>query len=211
MTDTEQEQAKHAAGEWLYFTPTADRAPFGTVIPEGLVEVVEVVDHGSATPWSPRFTYVVRAFDGTDKQGTDDRELTEFDPMAEVVPMAVFQRDGFAELIYAGRLDAAAIAARFLALGARVDMPDVWTVRLHEPEPAAPAAPVPGYPTARSVCAYCALVVETDDDPDDPEAVWTRALGAGLTGRTRECHKAPNPDEGPMPDHKPGVIARRPA
>ena len=74
---TRTEQAKYKAGDRLHFTPLASRAPFGTAIAEGDVEVVEVVDHGSPTPYSPRFTYVVRALDGSGTQGTDDRELTE--------------------------------------------------------------------------------------------------------------------------------------
>ena len=77
------EQANRKAGDRLHFRPTPERAPFGTAIPEGDVEIVEVVDHGSATPYSPRFTYVVRALDGSGTQGTDDRELTEIEPAAE--------------------------------------------------------------------------------------------------------------------------------
>jgi hypothetical protein len=80
-TESQQEQAKYKAGDRLYFRPLADRAPFGTAIREGLVTVTQVVDHGSATPYSPRFTYVVRALDDSGTQGTDDRELTE--PAAE--------------------------------------------------------------------------------------------------------------------------------
>lgn len=74
MTDTKQ--AKYKAGDRLYFRASLSRAPFGTAIPNGVVTVTEVVDHSSATPYSPRFTYVVRARDGR-TQGTDDRELTE--------------------------------------------------------------------------------------------------------------------------------------
>lgn len=80
MTNIKDAQAKYKAGDRLHFTPSADRAPFGTAIAEGDVVIVEVVDHGSATPYSPRFTYVVRALDGSGTQGTDDRELTEIEP-----------------------------------------------------------------------------------------------------------------------------------
>jgi hypothetical protein len=141
MTSTEQ--AKYRVGDRLHFRPSPARAPFGTIIGEGEVVVIEVVDHLTATQYSPRFTYVVRALRGG-TQGTDDRELTE-------------------------------------------------------PEPA-----------ARSICRYCGLVVETGGDPDAGDAEWTSAAGPGLTGRRRECHKAPNPTDGPMPGHRPGVIARRP-
>lgn len=82
------QQAKRKTGDRLYFRPSPDRAPFGTAISEGEVVVTEVVDHGSATPWAPRFTYVVRALDSSmiikswygcsdGMQGTDDRELGE--------------------------------------------------------------------------------------------------------------------------------------
>jgi len=85
MTSTEspQERAKYKAGDRLHFTPGAMRAPHGSAIAECDVEVVEVVDHVTATPYSPRFTYVVRALDGSGRQGTDDRELTEIEPAAE--------------------------------------------------------------------------------------------------------------------------------
>ncbi len=68
---------------------------------------------------------------------------------------------------------------------------------------------------ARSLCVYCGRGIETDveppadpADPADPAAlavVWT----TGQPTLNRECDAAPNPDEGPMPDHRPGVIARR--
>jgi len=63
---------------------------------------------------------------------------------------------------------------------------------------------------ARSTCTHCGSVIETTDSPDAAAAVWTSVNGVGVSGRTRECRKAPNPDEGPMPDHRPGIIARRP-
>lgn len=69
--------AKYEVGDRLHFTPSACRAPHGTAIDECDVTVTEVVDHGSPTPHSPRFTYVVRALNGSGTQGTDDRELTE--------------------------------------------------------------------------------------------------------------------------------------
>lgn len=67
---------------------------------------------------------------------------------------------------------------------------------------------------ARSTCIYCSRVIETDvEPPADGEpadsVVWTAPPVPGLTGRDRECHAAPNPDDGPMPGHAPGVIARR--
>jgi len=77
---------KHKVGDRLYFRPSSSRAPFGTVISEGEVLVTEVVDHESATEWSPRFTYVVRALNPSriikgglglgGLQGTDERELS---------------------------------------------------------------------------------------------------------------------------------------
>jgi len=73
----EIQSAKYAEGDRLHFTPSASRAPHGTAIDEGDVIVTKVVDHGSPTPYSPRFTYVVRALNGGETQGTDDRELTE--------------------------------------------------------------------------------------------------------------------------------------
>jgi hypothetical protein len=73
----EIQSAKYEVGDRLHFTPSAGRAPLGTAIDECDVIVTEVVDHGSPTPHSPRFTYVVRALNGSGTQGTDDRELTE--------------------------------------------------------------------------------------------------------------------------------------
>jgi hypothetical protein len=73
----EIQSAKYEVGDRLHFTPSAIRAPHGTAIDEGDVIVTGVVDHGSPTPHSPRFTYVVRALNGSGTQGTDDRELTE--------------------------------------------------------------------------------------------------------------------------------------
>lgn len=68
--------AEYTVGARLYFHPGTERAPFGTVIGEGAVIVTKVVDHGSATQHSPRFTYVVEALDGSGTQGTDARELS---------------------------------------------------------------------------------------------------------------------------------------
>lgn len=79
------EQAKYAVGDRLHFRPSPTRAPFGTVISEGAVTVTEVVDHGSATAYSPRFTYVVQAADG-ETQGTDDRELVEATTSEKITP-----------------------------------------------------------------------------------------------------------------------------
>jgi hypothetical protein len=90
MTHTESQQgrARYGAGERLYFRPSADRAPFGASIPEGLAIVVQVVDHGSATLYAPRFSYVVQSVAGGGMQGTDERELTaaaESEPAAAMV------------------------------------------------------------------------------------------------------------------------------
>lgn len=74
--------ATYQIGDRLHFRPSPARAPHGTAIPEGPVTVVEVVDHGSATAYSPRFTYVVTAADGR-RQGTDDRELTVLEDSAD--------------------------------------------------------------------------------------------------------------------------------
>ena len=79
--------ATYKVGDRLHFRPTPERAPFGTIIDEGDVTVVEVVDHGSATAHSPRFTYVVRAANG-ETQGTDDRELTEIAATAATIPLS---------------------------------------------------------------------------------------------------------------------------
>lgn len=74
------ETATHKVGDRLHFTPGPERAPFGSIIGECDVAVIEVVDHGTkhlvGYPNAPRFTYVVRADNGK-TQGTDDRELTE--------------------------------------------------------------------------------------------------------------------------------------
>ncbi len=61
---------------------------------------------------------------------------------------------------------------------------------------------------ARSgACEYCEKALQLTDEPD---ARWTSSMGWGTSGQTPECPEAPNPDDGPMPGHKPTVIAYRP-
>ena len=70
---------------------------------------------------------------------------------------------------------------------------------------AAPASEVPdvdGYPK-RSICAHCGEVISQAAQGAD----W---VVAGLFGDARECPEAPNPDDGPMPDHAPGVVLHPP-
>jgi len=67
--------AKYAVGNRLYFSPSLDRMPHGTLIPAGMVEVIEVVDHGNNDPQRPRFTYVVRQVAGMETQGASESEL----------------------------------------------------------------------------------------------------------------------------------------
>lgn len=59
----------------------------------------------------------------------------------------------------------------------------------------------------RSICQHCGRVIhrETSTEP------WTSPHGPGLQGVTDECYAAPNPTDGPMPGHKPGVIATKAA
>jgi len=76
--------AKYAKGNRLYFSPSLSRMPHGSSIPAGMVEVIEVVDHGPRAsdpqPWldRPRFSYVVQQVVGGEKQGTDESELHEW-------------------------------------------------------------------------------------------------------------------------------------
>lgn len=56
-----------------------------------------------------------------------------------------------------------------------------------------------GYPK-RSVCKH-------GDHPlslDAPDAEWADAFGG------RECADAPNPEDGPMPAHEPGIVLSPP-
>lgn len=70
-----------------------------------------------------------------------------------------------------------------------------------DPSPASPSV------IARSIaCEYCGEILELTDAPD---AVWTCSMGIGVSGQNPQCHKAPNPDDGPMPGHRPTVIAWR--
>jgi len=63
-------------GSRLYFCPSVERMPHGTNIPAGMVEVMEVVDHGdNPDDQRPRFTYVVRHTSTGDRQGADANEL----------------------------------------------------------------------------------------------------------------------------------------
>jgi hypothetical protein len=60
---------------------------------------------------------------------------------------------------------------------------------------------------ARATCRFCGLTIELTEAPD---ARWSTGPYPGVSGRNPECPKAPNPSEGPMPDHEPGdVIAWR--
>lgn len=64
-----------------------------------------------------------------------------------------------------------------------------------------------GSPYARSICRFGDHVIE-QENPGDPWYDSTSMLGGYLN---RECPGAPNPDEGPMPGHEPGVIAVNPS
>lgn len=59
----------------------------------------------------------------------------------------------------------------------------------------------------RSTCVHCGRGIHRANSA----APWTAPLGPGLQGDTDECHAAPNPDDGPMPGHVPGVIATKAA
>jgi hypothetical protein len=67
------------------------------------------------------------------------------------------------------------------------------------PAPAPPEPDPDGYPK-RSVCQHCGDAMELAADGD----AWT----VGRNGT--ECEQAPNPDDGPMPGHAPGVILHPP-
>ncbi|MCP9209597.1 hypothetical protein [Streptomyces cucumeris] len=70
--------------------------------------------------------------------------------------------------------------------------------------PTRPVEPDPeGYPK-RSCCEYCEEVIKQVADG----APWT--VGNLLGGDNPECPKAPNPDDGPMPHHAPGIILHPP-
>lgn len=69
------EGAEHQVGDELYFIPCKERQ-FPAYIPAGEVVVTKVVDHGQATMYSPRFTYVVQVSNvPAATQGTDTTEL----------------------------------------------------------------------------------------------------------------------------------------
>lgn len=69
------EGAEHQVGDRLYFIPSKERQ-YPAFIPADEVVVKKVVDHGQATAYSPRFTYVVQLVDvPTATQGTDATEL----------------------------------------------------------------------------------------------------------------------------------------
>jgi hypothetical protein len=78
--------AKYAVGNRLYFSPSLDRMPHGSAIPAGMVEVLEVVDHGPikyaplTQPRPERFTYFVYRVgtNGDGKQGASESELYEW-------------------------------------------------------------------------------------------------------------------------------------
>lgn len=70
------------------------------------------------------------------------------------------------------------------------------------PVPPPPEPDFDGYPK-RSVCAHCDDVIEQAADG----APWT--VGSRF-GDSRECFKAPNADDGPMPDHAPGIVLHPP-
>ena len=60
-------------------------------------------------------------------------------------------------------------------------------------------------PDQRSTCKWCGRVIQRR--AGDP---WESAK-IGVSGVDPECHKAPNPDDGPMPGHEPGTaIVNRP-
>lgn len=69
---------------------------------------------------------------------------------------------------------------------------------VHGPVPLAPEPDLNGYPK-RSVCVHCEDAMELAADG----AAWT-------VGYSRECPQAPNPDDGPMPGHEPGVVLHPP-
>ncbi|MEU6362178.1 hypothetical protein [Streptomyces albidoflavus] len=77
-------------------------------------------------------------------------------------------------------------------------IPPTTSFAAADPTPAPVEPDFDKYPK-RSICQHC-------DDPLQqaaPDGEWT--FGGG-----RECAKAPNPDDGPMPSHKPGTILHPP-
>lgn len=58
----------------------------------------------------------------------------------------------------------------------------------------------------RSICQHCGRGIYRENST----IAWTCPVGPGLQGDTDECHAAPNPEDGPMPGHLPGVIAIKP-
>lgn len=74
---------------------------------------------------------------------------------------------------------------------------------VHGPPPSPPEPDPDGYPK-RSCCTYCGEVISLAEEG----APWT--VGNLVGGEDRECPKAPNPDDGPMPDHAPGVVLHPP-
>lgn len=69
---------------------------------------------------------------------------------------------------------------------------------IHGPAPAPPEPDPDGYPK-RSVCEHCGDAMELTAEG----AAWT-------VGYSTECSAAPNPDDGPMPGHVPGVVLHPP-
>lgn len=70
--------------------------------------------------------------------------------------------------------------------------------------PTAPAGPnLEGYPK-RSICLHCQDPISQEVEDGD----WGSPNLLG--GANSECHKAPNPDEGPMPGHAPGSVLHPP-
>lgn len=62
-------------------------------------------------------------------------------------------------------------------------------------------------PFARSMCRFGDHALEQQEEGGP----WVSGYGMVYPGVTQECPDAPNPDEGPMPHHEPGVIAYRDA
>lgn len=66
------------------------------------------------------------------------------------------------------------------------------------PPPPPPEPDLDGYPK-RSICEHCG----------DPIAL-AAADASWTVGNGRECPQAPNPDDGPMPGHAPGLVLHPP-
>jgi hypothetical protein len=79
--------AAYEKDELLYFSPSIERMPHGTVIPAGMVVVTEVVDHGDADHTRPRWTYVVRQINtgAPQTQGAGEGELHRCTAIKEVL------------------------------------------------------------------------------------------------------------------------------